>query len=200
MVADTPGDDVVSALAARVPGLPPSVGAVRLVGIDGYAGSGKTTLAAALAARLGGAPVVALDDFASFEDFFGWVPRLRHGVLDRFRAGRPGRYPVYDWWRARFGAVTEVNPAPVVLLEGVGATRRELDADLAYRIWLAMPRERAIERAIRRDGPGLDAFWRDWRAAEDVHFGQDPSWERADAVIDTLRNPPRLASRRPVPR
>lgn len=47
----------VSALAARVLETPPRLGGVRLVCIDGPAGSGKTTLATRLAAALAAAPV-----------------------------------------------------------------------------------------------------------------------------------------------
>ncbi len=192
MAADTGGDELLAALAGAVSARAPSAGDVRLVALDGYAGAGKTTLAAGLAATLGGAPIVATDDFACFDDFLGWAARLRSGVVAAFRAGRPASYPVYDWRRARFGPPATVPPAPVVLLEGVGAARGELDADLAFRVWVRAPRAVALRRARRRDGPGLDAFWRRWAAAEDAHFAADRPWERADAVVDTAGEPPRL--------
>ena len=50
---------------SRLRRLPPSCGPVRLVGVDGHAGSGKSTFAGQLAEALGGAPVLHLDDIAT---------------------------------------------------------------------------------------------------------------------------------------
>ncbi|NDZ89225.1 hypothetical protein G3I23_27350, partial [Streptomyces sp. SID10115] len=57
--------------------LPPSCGPVRLVAVDGHAGSGKSTFAGRLAEALGGAPVLRLDDIASHDRLFDWTRRLR---------------------------------------------------------------------------------------------------------------------------
>lgn len=107
-------------LAARLRALPPSLGPVRLIGIDGYAGSGKSTLAARLAAALDGAPVIHLDDLASHDALFGWMPRLTAQILDPLARGAEARYEVYDWERRGYTRTAVVPPAPVVLLEGWG--------------------------------------------------------------------------------
>src|SRR5690606_22420930 len=52
----------VETLARRIRALPPSCGAVRLIAVDGPAGSGKTTYAGALAATLQ-CQVIHADDF-----------------------------------------------------------------------------------------------------------------------------------------
>ncbi|PLW74452.1 hypothetical protein C0036_01815, partial [Streptomyces sp. DJ] len=63
--------------------LAPSCGPVRLVAVDGHAGSGKSTFAARLADALGpGTPVVRLDDLATHREPFGWAGRLRARVLE----------------------------------------------------------------------------------------------------------------------
>ncbi|WP_406262984.1 hypothetical protein OH779_09740 [Actinacidiphila glaucinigra] len=177
----TPG--ALRALAARLRALPPSCGPVRLVAVDGHAGSGKTTFAAALASALDGAPVVHLDDLATHEELFEWTGRLREQVLAPLRRGDTARPAKYDWVARRFATTLEVPPAPVVLLEGVGAGRREVRPWLAGLLWLEVTRETARERGERRDGPALAGFWAGWMRAQDAHFAADPSRPFADLLV-----------------
>ena len=181
-------------LAARLRVLPPSVGPVRLVAVDGYAGAGKTTLAAELAAALGRdpAPVVHLDDLATHEEFFDWTGRLEAGLLEPFRHGRPGRFPAYDWTARAFGPTRAVPCAPVVLLEGVGAGRRALRPFLSFVIWLDLDLPTARARGEQRDGPELAGFWREWVAQQSAHFARDPTRPFADLLV---RRPDRAQHR-----
>ncbi|MGK4584610.1 uridine kinase family protein [Kitasatospora sp. HPMI-4] len=166
--------------------LPPSCGPVRLVAVDGHAGAGKTTFAARLAAALGGAPVVHLDDLATHAEPFGWVERLRTEVLEPLAAGRMAEHRVYDWTLRRFAEHRRVPPAPVVLIEGVGSGRRELRPRLAHLIWMELDAAAARERGERRDGPELAEFWVGWAAAEQRHFAADPSRPYANLRVDGL--------------
>lgn len=177
----------VSALAAWLVAVPPSCGPVRLVGVDGHAGSGKTTFAARLAEELGGAPVLHLDDMATHDAFFGWYGRLAEQVLDPLSRGRSARYRAYDWVRREFPAgpeaATVLPPAPVVLLEGVGAGRRTLRPHLACLAWMDVAPAEAWRRGRRRDGPGLAEFWTAWTRAEHTHFAEDPSYSYANFEV-----------------
>lgn len=179
----SPARDGLAGLPARLRALPPSCGPVRLVAIDGHAGSGKSTLAGRLSAALDGAPVVRLDDLASHDAFFDWTDRLTAGVLDPLARGEPAEYPAYDWERRAFTRTVSVPPAPVVLLEGVGAGRSALRPRLAFLVWLAVPAETAWARGRRRDGPEQAGFWREWVAAERRHFAEDPSRPHADILM-----------------
>ncbi|TDC23755.1 hypothetical protein E1265_11870 [Streptomyces sp. 8K308] len=179
----SPARDGLAGLPARLRALPPSCGPTRLVAIDGHAGSGKSTLAGRLAAALGGAPVVRLDDLASHDAFFDWTDRLTAGVLDPLARGESAEYRVYDWERRSLARTVSFAPAPVVLLEGVGAGRRALRPRLAFLVWLAVPAETAWARGRRRDGPELAGFWREWVAAERRHFAEDPSRPHADILM-----------------
>ncbi|WP_371483158.1 uridine kinase [Kitasatospora sp. NBC_00315] len=184
--ADGPGgpaDRETAALAARIRAAPPSCGPVRLVAVDGHAGSGKTTFAGRLAAALGGAPVVHLDDLATHREPFGWTVRLRRQVLEPLAAGRTAEHRVYDWTLRRFDAVRAVPPAPVVLLEGVGAGRREIRPWLALLLWMELDAPDARRRGELRDGPELARFWADWARAEQAHFAADPSRPYADGLV-----------------
>ncbi|MFG2308364.1 uridine kinase [Streptomyces sp. NPDC048566] len=173
----------MDSLAARLRRLPPSCGPVRLIGVDGHAGSGKTTFAGELAAALGGAPVLHLDDLATHEELFEWTGRLLDQVVDPLRRGESARYAPYDWTARAFGPVRELPAAPVVLVEGVGAGRRAVRGWLARLLWMELPQDEAWARGMRRDGAAQGAFWAGWVRAERRHFAADPSRPFADHVV-----------------
>ncbi|MFC9756741.1 uridine kinase [Streptomyces sp. NPDC056921] len=176
----------LSLLAGRLHALAPSCGPVRLIAVDGHAGSGKSTFAARLAAALGGAPVLHLDDIAAHGSFFTWTDRLREQALVPLERGERARYAPYDWTARSFGTPRTLEPAPVVLIEGVGAGRRALRPSLARLLWMDLPAARSWERGRRRDGPALSEFWDGWTAAEARHFSADPSRSHADTLVRQL--------------
>ncbi|MFF1380847.1 uridine kinase [Streptomyces sp. NPDC058308] len=171
-------------LADALRRLPPSCGPVRLIAVDGHAGSGKSTFARRLAEAAGGAPVLRLDDIASHTELFGWTERLRREVIGPLARGATAHYATYDWHERRFGpAGTPLPPAPVVLVEGVGAGRRALRPHLAAVLWMDVPREEAWQRGRRRDGAVQSDFWDGWEPAELQHFTEDPSRPYADLLV-----------------
>ncbi|MFF0435722.1 uridine kinase [Streptomyces sp. NPDC004327] len=170
-------------VAASLRRLPPSCGPVRLVAVDGHAGSGKSTLAARLAAALDDAPVLHLDDLATHEELFEWTGRLLEEVIGPLSRGETALYHPYDWVLRRFGAPRPLAPAPVVLVEGVGAGRRAVRPHLARLMWLERGPEASWARGRHRDGPGLAGFWDGWTVAETRHFSVDPSRPFADTLV-----------------
>lgn len=172
--------------ARRLRSLAPSCGPVRLIAVDGHAGSGKTTFAGRLAAALDDAPVLHLDDLATHDELFAWTDRLRTQVLGPLSRGEPARYTPYDWTERCFGPARTLAPAPVMLIEGVGAGRRAVRPFLAGLLWLEGDSGRSWERGRRRDGPALSEFWDGWTVAELEHFSRDPSYPFADALIRQL--------------
>jgi hypothetical protein len=104
-------------------------------------------------------------------------------VLDPLSRGETARHRVYDWTARRFDGVRSIPPAPVVLVEGVGAGRRELRPLLAALIWMDVPAATARARGEARDGPALAAFWEEWARAEAAHFASDPSLPHADFLV-----------------
>ncbi|MEV6835941.1 hypothetical protein AB0N17_15705 [Streptomyces sp. NPDC051133] len=170
-------------LADRLRGLPPSLGPVRLIGVDGHAGSGKSTFTGRLAAALGGAPVLHLDDIASHEQLFTWTERLSSQVLTPLAQGECAHYTPYDWGARAFGTPHPLPPAPVVLIEGVGAGRRALRPHLARLLWMELPRDESWSRGRRRDGAEQREFWEGWERAERAHFTVDPSRPHADLLV-----------------
>lgn len=157
---------------------------VRLVAVDGWGASGKTTFAARLARALGGAPIVHTDDVASHDRPLDWWSLLEAWVLEPLAEGRPGRVEVYDWVRRRRGPAVEVPVAHVVVLEGVSAARRAVRDRLTCAVWIATSPARRRHRAWERDGPEQAEFWALWAADEEAFYAADPVWEHADLVVD----------------
>jgi len=174
-------------VAHRVLGLargrPPSLGAGRLVCVDGPAGSGKTTLAAALA-DAAGAPVVHMDDL-----YPGWdgLPRVTdqlEGLLRPLSAGRAGRYRRYDWHRGAFAEEVEVPPAELLVLEGVGSGSRVVADLVTVLVWVEAPYDLRMRRGLERDGDAFAPYWHAWAEAEREHFATEGTRDRADLVVD----------------
>lgn len=185
-VGDLP--PIVADLAARVGRAEPRCGAVRLICVDGPAGSGKTTLAASLAERLDGCAVVHLDDL-----YEGWrqplgaalSARIEAWLLCPWRSGLPGRHLRFDWGREQFVAWVEVPYAPVVVLEGCGSAARDVRSSASLVVWVEAPGDVARGRGLDRDGAHLAGHWDRWAAAEAAHFAADGTRAAADMVVLT---------------
>lgn len=156
-----------------------------MVAVDGPSGSGKTTLAAALATHLG-APVVHLDDI-----YPGWsglaeaVPLLTAQVLEPLARGEHAAYRRWNWTQNRWGDSESVPPAPLLILEGVGASAHPAGDFAAVRVWVEASREVRFARGMARDGEAYRPYWEHWAGQEDRLFAADRTRERADLVIDT---------------
>uniref|UniRef100_A0AAU2ADA2 Uridine kinase n=1 Tax=Streptomyces sp. NBC_00093 TaxID=2975649 RepID=A0AAU2ADA2_9ACTN len=182
-----PPGTVIHDLVRTLRRLPPSCGPVRLIAVDGHAGSGKTTFAGQLAVALGGAPVLHLDDIATHDELFAWTRRLVSEVIEPLRRGESASYAPYDWVSRRFGSPRELPAAPVVLVEGVGAGRRALRPFLARLLWMEVADEEAWARGRLRDGADQSEFWAGWVGAERRHFAADPSRPFADLLVRQCR-------------
>ncbi|MCD4535034.1 AAA family ATPase [Nocardioides sp. cx-169] len=174
---------------------PPTLGDGRLVCIDGPAGSGKTTLAASLAA-LAGAPVVHMDDL-----YDGWdgLPRVTDqldGLLLPLTEGAAGSYRRYDWVLQEYVEAVTVAPAPLLVLEGVGAGSLAHAARCTVLAWVEAPDALRLQRGLTRDGPQVEQHWRRWMRAEAEHFADQRTRDRADVIVDgTAAAPPRSPGR-----
>lgn len=174
----------LDAVAHRVLSSRPRLGAVRVLCIDGPAGSGKTTLAGELADRLD-APVVHLDDlYDGWAGLDGSWPRLRSGVLQPFAAGRAARFQVYDWAVGEFGPWREIPWCDRLVIEGCGSAQRAADEIAVLRLWIEAPADLRLRRGLERDGEALRAEWLAWMQREARHFEAERTRQRADLLVD----------------
>ncbi|HKC28291.1 MAG TPA: hypothetical protein VKB75_09790 [Jatrophihabitans sp.] len=154
------------------------------VGVDGFGGSGKSTLADHLAAAIACAHVVRVDDFwgPSIKEW-DW-PRFEAQVLQPLRAGSVARYQIWDWVRDVGGEWVDVPPGRVVIVEGVSATRREVDVAWDLTIWVDAPAETRLARARARDGAAMLYRWlEDWMPSEQAYAKRERPWERVDLLV-----------------
>lgn len=159
-------------------------GPVRLVAIDGPGGAGKSTFAERLAAAAGGAPVIPTDDFASWDNPLNWWPRLLAQVVEPLVRREAARYQRFDWLTGALAEWVTVEPAPIVIIEGVSSGRSEWSEHLSFLVWVETPSATRLSRGLERDGDSAIDDWRSWMAAEDTHYRGDPTRERADLEVD----------------
>ena len=168
----------------------PRLGGVRLVCVDGPAGSGKTTTAARVVSDLGRAgltvEVVHLDDL-----YDGWSgldgtlwPRLSAQVLEPLRRGVPGRFQRYDWSMAAFADWIDVPVPDVLVVEGCGSARRAARRAAVLSVWIEAPPELRLARGLARDGEAMRSQWIAWTASETAHFAREATREHADIRLD----------------
>ena len=184
-----PTQDAPGAVAEAARASPARLGRVRLVCVDGPAGSGKTTFAGLLLAALGGpeqASVVHLDDL-----YDGWSglggtlwPRLEAQVLEPLRRGLPGRFQRYDWTAERFDGWVDVPVRPVLVLEGCGSGQREGAGVTTLLVWVEAPPDERLRRGLERDGEQVRDRWTAWMTQEERHFAADDTKARADVHLD----------------
>ncbi|GEP34018.1 hypothetical protein NSZ01_17860 [Nocardioides szechwanensis] len=182
MVTATPSDVAETALQ-RARALPATLGSGRLICVDGPAGSGKTTLAAAIG-RLAGALVVHMDAL-----YDGWegLPRVADqldALLLPLAEDHTGHYLRYDWDLGQYVETVTVEPGPLLVLEGVGSGSRAYAGLCTVLVWVEAPSDLRLARGLERDGALLEDRWRRWMRDEAEHFTRDDTSTRADLVVD----------------
>ncbi|GAA0913175.1 hypothetical protein GCM10009557_87000 [Virgisporangium ochraceum] len=158
-----------------------------LLAVDGSSGSGKTTLAPRLADAVPGTTVVHTDDIAWWHSVFDWVDLIVDGVLEPVRRGAAVSYRPPKWdERGRAGAVVVPAGQRLLIVEGVGAGRRELTDDLDGGVWVETPRAARDRRDEARMAAGEVSreTYESWMAEEEPFVAEQRAWERAFAVVD----------------
>jgi uridine kinase len=170
----------------------PTLGRGRLVCVDGPAGSGKTTLGAALrrAARDllpddGSVDLVHMDNlYAGWDGLATGMATVATSVVQPLRIGRPGRYRRFDWYAMAFAEERVVDPVDVLVLEGVGSASAAYDDAITCLVWVEAPSAVRLDRGLARDGERLREHLLLWREAEEAMFARERTRERADVIVD----------------
>ena len=184
------GVHTYAALAETITKRPARLGPVRLVAVDGPAGSGKTTFARRLSAALRADGVrvaeVHTDDLLEgWADIVSFWPRLEAWILDPLRRGQDAAYRSYDWHTSRFRTEwTMVERPDTLVLEGVTTARAAVRAELTLGVFMVADRDLRLARGIARDGEALRPHWLRWMADEDAHFALDRTGDHVDVLVD----------------
>ena len=178
-----PGD--VASLMALVEDAESRCGTTTVVAIDGLSGSGKSSLADAVARHFE-APIVHMDDlYPGWDGLAVAVDLVTTQVLEPLARGERAAYRRWDWHRSRWAETVPVPDAPVLVLEGCGCSVRPAGDYAAVRVWVEAAAEVRKDRGIARDGAAYAPHWDRWMAQERALFAADGTRERAHLVIDT---------------
>lgn len=172
-----------------------------LVGIDGPGGTGKSTLAALLAAAIADTAVVHVDDFylpsalqGSRDGQVGLafdLPRLADQVIKPAALGHAVRYQRYDWPTDALAEWIDIPGGAPVIVEGVFCLHAHLRDAYTYTIFCRATPQVRLRRGLERDGERARQRWlEEWMPAEDTYVAQERPDAAADLVIDTSAGTP----------
>jgi uridine kinase len=170
---------------ALAEGRPPTLGTGRLVCVDGPSGSGKTTLAQGIVALRPATPLVHMDDLYPGWDGLPHVADQLDGLLRPLARDRAGTYRRWDWVAGAWAEDHVVEPAPLVVLEGVGSGSVGTADLVTVLVWVEAAYDARMARGIDRDGAAFAPHWHRWAEAEAAHFAAHGTRERADLVLET---------------
>lgn len=168
------------ALCDRITALLSAADGPVLVALDGRCATGKTTLAAALAARFS-CPVAHLDDFflrpeqrtperlaAPGENVDH--ERFLREVLLPLRAGQPAVYRPWSCRTQSFCAPVTLPAAPLTIVEGAYSLHPALRAHYDLRCVLTAPLDVRLARLRAREGDNFPSYPARWIPLEDAYF------------------------------
>lgn len=188
-----PFEDALDLIEVEAERSHPIKGEVRVITIDGPAGAGKSTMAAALSKRFNNAPVVHMDDL-----YRGWsdalTPQLtsvlRDHILVPISLGKQGGYRVWDWIANAPADAVVIPGHDFLILEGVGASQRAVRPFASTMIWISIDAKTGLERVIERDSakvPDPQAFiehMRAWQGLELMHFERESTFDASHLRFD----------------
>ena len=159
-----------------------------IIAVDGRSGAGKTTIAVELATMLRRHRSVSLfhleDIYPGWDGLAGGVERYIETVLQPLGAGTPATWTAWDWESRHDGDSRTTEPAPVVLVEGVGSSHGRAADFLDAVIWVDAPSQARKKRALDRDGDTYAPFWDLWAEQEERLLDGSGVPAGADIVVD----------------
>jgi uridine kinase len=172
---------------------PARLGNSRLVTIDGPAGAGKTSLARLLQGCATEAITVHMDDL-----YAGWTglntelfTRINQDLLGPLSNDRPAEMARWDWQEDRFAGSIQVEPNPIIILEGVGAGDASIRSWCTQQIWVELDVGIAAERGVARDlraagdqdRAAIREGWATWLTHQDSYLADADNREKADLTL-----------------
>ena len=90
--------------------------------------------------------------------------------------------PVFMYGAEAMAQAT-VQWAPIVIVEGIGCTRRESVGALSYAVWVDAPDQVRIARGMAREGESHAELWERAMLEEQEFFAADGTRDRADLIV-----------------
>lgn len=171
------------------------------VALDGLCGSGKTTLAAALAAMYD-CNIIPLDAFFLPPDKRtpqrlgepgGNIDyeRFAQEVVPHLGRGEAFTYRVFDCGELAFTEERTVEPRPLIVCEGSYSRHPGFGEPYDLKVFVTCTEEEQKRRLLDRSGPALfERFLREWIPMEQAYFNTFRIQATSDLIIDTTPQSP----------
>ena len=167
-----------------------------VLALDGRCGSGKTTMAAALAEQFPDSIVLHTDDFylPPADRVPGWeqtpcanmdLARLRDEVLAPARAGKPVLYRAYSCREGAYLPPRVLGPAPLVILEGSYSHHPSLAPYYDIKVFVTCSAEEQMRRLRAREGKRYLNFVQRWIPLEEEYFTDYAIERNAEMAVVT---------------
>ncbi len=167
-----------------------------VMALDGRCGSGKTTLANALAKQFPASLTLHTDDFylPPARRAHGWeqtpcanmdLARLRDEALRPAYAGQPVQYRAYSCREGAYQLAQQLAAQPLVILEGSYSHHPLLAGYETLRVFLTCSKAEQTRRLQAREGERYANFAARWIPLEEGYFAKYRIEETADFVVDT---------------
>ena len=167
-----------------------------VLALDGRCGSGKTTMATALAEQFPDSIVLHTDDFylPPADRVPGWeqtpcanmdLARLRDEVLAPARAGKPVLYRAYSCREGAYLPPRPLGSAPLVIVEGSYSHHPSLAPYYDIRIFVTCSPDEQARRLRRREGGRYSNFVERWIPLEEGYFANYSIEENAEMMVVT---------------
>ena len=158
-----------------------------LLAIDGYGGSGKTTLAKEIQSDFPGSSIITLDDFVTSTESPADRRRFLSQVLKPLSEGKGSHYQRFDWHEEALTDWISVKSEGLIIIEGVTVLGDDFNSYYNFRIWIDCPIELASKRGMERDRNTYkvnnDQKWKEIWIKGDLDYAKTEPWKRADLVI-----------------
>lgn len=167
-----------------------------IVALDGHCGSGKTTLAAALAQQFPACCVLHTDDFylPPAQRVSGWeripcanmdLERLHRELLLPLCAGQSAVYQAYSCREGAYLPQTVLSPQPLVILEGSYSHHPILCSCETLRVFVTCSKEEQTRRLQAREGERFAAFAARWIPLEEEYFARFHVLQNSEFILRT---------------
>ena len=164
-----------------------------LIAIEGYGGSGKSTVAEKLKQQLTSAEIIKIDSFIvkqKARDAEPWEEvfdreRLKEQILEPQALGNPIIYQRLDWEKNKLGVNITLPKADYLIIDGIASYHPDIEAYYDFKIWVDTPIDVAKKRGKSRDSNNENVvMWEKW-AQCDLAYQQKYHPElRADFIVN----------------
>ena len=158
-----------------------------LIAIDGRAGAGKTTLAAKFMDELSHNATVNLIHMDDLYD--GWNNALGERltltlekIIKAHQLQMRCEIEIFNWKAMSFDSTQVIEPADILIVEGVGAGQKVARDAGATLYWLDIEAHVGIARVLQRDGNQIAQAMKQWQIDQEIHFLSDKTRENAQHI------------------